>query len=696
MSAQDFLVEIGTEELPPKALKQLSEAFGEGIRRELETAGVEHGEIELFATPRRLAVRVNKVADAQPDTPFEKKGPAVKAAFDDAGNPTKALEGFARSLGIQPDELDTLETDKGAWLVYRGIEKGRPTVELLPGMVDQALAELPIPKRMRWGARKEQFVRPVHWVVMLYGSKEVPCTILGKEAGHATRGHRFHYPEELIISTPADYELVLRQHGYVEASFEARREQIEKGVHRVAEEQAQGRAVVDPDLLDEVTALNEWPVPLLGRFEERFLDVPPEALVSSMEEHQKYFHVVDANGGMLPCFVTVANLESRDPQAVVSGNEKVIRPRLADAAFFYDTDRKKPLADRIEELKPIIFQETLGSIHDKTERIAALSIRIAGAMGADPDTAHRAAMLSKTDLITEMVQEFDDLQGIMGQYYARHDGEGEAVATALREQYLPGFAGDAVPETDAGCALALADRLDSLVGLFGINQPPSGTRDPYALRRAALGVLRILVERNLSLDLTDLCSWTAEQFQCLTVADPVTPVVDYMLERFRAAYEDQGVPAEVFLAVQARRPTQPLDFHRRIMAVNNFVALPEAAALASANKRVSNILEKQADNTEAAPAVDESLLEKDAERELMAAINAQEEKVVPLFRNGDYDAGLRSLADLQKTVDRFFDDVMVMSDDEALRNNRVGLLNRLRALFLRVADISLLQTTRAA
>lgn len=692
MSAQDFLVEIGTEELPPKALKQLSESFGEGIRKELEAAGIDHGEVELFATPRRLAVRINRVADAQPDTPFEKKGPAVKAAFDSAGNPTRALEGFSRSLGVQPDELDTLETDKGAWLVYRGIEKGHATVELLPGMVDQALADLPIPKRMRWGARKEQFVRPVHWVVMLYGSKEIPCTILGRGAGHATRGHRFHYPRELIISTPADYELVLRQHGYVEASFAARRDRIESGVHRVAAEQGDGEAVVDPELLDEVTALNEWPVPLLGRFEERFLEVPPEALVSSMKEHQKYFHVVDGDGQMLPCFITVANLESRDPQAVISGNEKVIRPRLADAAFFYDTDRRKPLADRIEELKPIVFQETLGSIHDKTVRMASLAGRIAEAIGASPETARRAAMLSKTDLITEMVQEFDDLQGIMGEYYARHDGEDEAVAIALREQYLPGFAGDSVPETLTGCALALADRLDSLVGLFGINKPPSGTRDPYALRRAALGVLRILVERELPLDLTDLCNWTAEQFNCLTVADPVTPVVDYILERFRASYDDQGVPAEVFLAVQARRPTQPLDFHRRVLAVNNFVAIPEASALAAANKRVSNILEKQAGGEADSPRVDETLLSQGAERELFEAISEQEERVLPLFRQGEYDPGLRSLANLRKPVDRFFDDVMVMTEDEAMRTNRIALLSRLRSLFLQVADISLLPT----
>ena len=693
MSTQDFLVEIGTEEMPPKALMQLSEAFGENIEQGLDQVGIEHGDIECFATPRRLAVRIGGVNSAQPNTPFERKGPAVRAAFDDAGNPTKALAGFARNLGVQPDELDTLETDKGAWLVYRGIEKGCATVELLPGIVDQALTDLPIPKRMRWGAHRDEFVRPVHWVIMLYGSKEIPCTILGKAAGHATYGHRFHHPDRLIISTPSDYELVLRQHGYVEADFRVRRERIDSGVRRIAREQGDGEAVVDPELLDEVTALNEWPVPLLGHFEEHFLEVPPEALISSMKEHQKYFHVVDVNGNMMPCFITVANLESRDPAAVISGNEKVIRPRLADAAFFYETDRKKSLADRIGDLKSIVFQETLGSLHDKTERMAALAGRIAEATGGDPASASRAAMLSKTDLLTEMVQEFDDLQGIMGQYYARHDGEGEAVARALREQYLPGFAGDDVPVTDTGCALALADRLDSLVGLFGINQPPSGTRDPYALRRAALGVLRIIVAHDLSLDLTDLCHWTAQQFNCLTVEDPITPVVDYILERFRASYDNEGVSAEVFLSVYARRPTRPLDFHHRITAVNNFVSLPEASALAAANKRVSNILEKQVGASGAGPDTNENLISKDAEIDLYNAIRSQEDKVLPLFHEGNYDAGLRSLANIQETVDRFFNDVMVMTEDEALRNNRIALLKRLRALFLEVADISLLQTT---
>ncbi|MFE8070421.1 glycine--tRNA ligase subunit beta [Marinobacteraceae bacterium S3BR75-40.1] len=691
MAAQDFLVEIGTEELPPKALSTLSQAFEDGIRQGLENAGIEFQGLERFAAPRRLAVRITQLAGAQPDKPIERKGPAIKAAFDEAGNPTRALEGFARSLDVTPDQLDTLETDKGAWVVYRSVEKGQNTVDLMPEIVRQSLARLPIPKRMRWGANKVEFVRPVHWVVVLYGGNVVECEILGQPAGRETRGHRFHCPENLIIPTPSDYELVLKEQGYVVADFAQRRDMIREGVAALAQNKVDGQAVIDDDLLDEVTALNEWPVPLLGRFDERFLEVPPEALISSMKEHQKYFHVLGNDGRMLPYFITVANLQSRDPEAVITGNEKVIRPRLSDAAFFYETDRKKPLAARVDALKPIVFQKQLGSIYDKSQRVAALAARIAEAMGANSDWARRAAELSKTDLVTEMVLEFPELQGIMGRYYAIHDGEPEEVAQALNEQYQPRFAGDELPQTATGSALALADRLDSLVGLFGINQPPSGTRDPFALRRAALGVLRIIVERQLDLDLVDCCRWAAEQHSTLSAEDPVNSVVDYALERFRAGYEEQGIPAEVFLAVHARRPTRPLDFHRRIEAVEAFRQLPAAEALAAANKRVSNILTKQ--GGEGIPEqVDADRLVEQAEKALYEAVEYQHGKVGPLFVEGRYEEALRSLADLRETVDRFFDDVMVMAEDEAVRQNRLALLNQLRNLFLQVADISLLQS----
>ena len=691
MATQDFLVELRTEELPPKALKPLSDAFTQGIAKGLENAGVEFGKVEAFAAPRRLAVRIRDLADAQPDKAVEKRGPAVKAAFDDAGNPTRALTGFATSLGITPDQLDTMETDKGAWVVYRTVEKGKAIVELLPELVEQSLAALPIPKRMRWGAHRTEFVRPVHWLIMQFGDKVIDTPIMGLTPGNKTRGHRFHCPKELIVPTPGDYEVVLKQEGYVLADFAERREQIRKGVAELAEKEAGGKAVINEDLLDEVTALNEWPVPLMGRFEERFLDVPAEALISSMEEHQKYFHVVAADGEMLPLFITVANIESKDPAQVISGNEKVIRPRLADAAFFYDTDRKSRLEDRIDALKPIVFQDKLGSIYDKSVRVAALAKKIADAIDSDPALAERAAMLAKTDLVTEMVLEFTDLQGIMGQYYAANDGEHEDVAKALNEQYMPRFAGDDLPSTLTGCAVAIADRIDSLVGLFGINQPPSGTRDPFGLRRASLGVLRIIIERELPLDLQTLCEWAEENFTVLTEQNTASTVVDYMLERFRAHYDEQGISAEVYLAVHARRPTRPLDFDRRVKAVEAFRQLPEAQALAGANKRVSNILTKQGGDR-IGETVDNSLLQDPAEQTLAEQVEAQADKVMPLFEQGDYASALSSLASLRAPVDNFFDEVMVMADDQAVRDNRLAMLNRLRNLFLRVADISLLPT----
>jgi len=689
MAKQDFLVELGVEELPSKALKPLSDAFTQGIAKGLEDAGIAFGKVESFAAPRRLAVRIRNLADAQPDKPVEKRGPAVKAAFDDSGNPTRALTGFATSLGVTPDQLDTLETDKGAWLVYRTVEQGKPTVDLMPGLVEQSLASLPIPKRMRWGAHRTEFVRPVHWLVMLFGNKVIDAPIMGLTPGNKTRGHRFHCPKTLIIPRPADYEVVLEQEGYVIADFAKRREQIRSGVSALAEAEVGGKAVINEDLLDEVAGLNEWPVPLMGRFDKRFLQVPAEALISSMEEHQKYFHVVGADGEMLPLFITVANIESKDPSQVVSGNEKVIRPRLADAAFFYENDRKTRLEDRIERLKPIVFQEKLGSVYDKAVRVAALAKKIATAIGSDPALAERAAMLAKTDLVTEMVLEFNDLQGIMGQYYAADDGESADVAKAMNEQYMPRFAKDGLPTTLTSCALAIADRLDSLIGLFGIGQPPSGTRDPFALRRASLGVLRIIVERELPLDLQTCCEWAEENFTGLTAENTASSVVDYMLERFRAHYDEQGIGAEVYLAVHARRPTRPLDFDRRIKAVEAFRQLPEALALAGANKRVSNILSKQGGES-VGETVNSSLLQDGAEKTLAAQVDQQAAKVLPLFEQGNYASALQSLASLQEPVDSFFSEVMVMAEDEAVRDNRLALLNRLHNLFLRVADISLL------
>ncbi|ARU54137.1 glycyl-tRNA synthetase subunit beta [Oleiphilus messinensis] len=689
MSTQDFLVEIGTEELPPKALKRLSEAFGNGIKTGLEQANLAFTGTTLFASPRRLAVRVSGLQLQQPDIEVEKKGPAVKAAFDADGNPTRALQGFASSCGVTPDELSRIETPKGEWLVYRSTQAGQAATALLPDIISNSLNQLPIPKRMRWGARKVEFVRPAHWIVMLLGEQVVPATILGHESGNQTRGHRFHCNEILTINTPSEYEGLLENQGYVIADFAKRRDKIRQAVIDIAK-QVSGTAVIDEDLLDEVTALNEWPVPLIGKFEERFLDVPAEALISSMKEHQKYFHVVDADGKMLPNFITISNIESKDPTKVVEGNEKVIRPRLSDAAFFFETDKKSTLESRIERLKPIVFQEKLGTIYDKCVRVAGLAEKLADKVGSDPALAQRAAMLAKTDLVSEMVLEFPELQGIMGYHYATADGENQEVAKALDEQYMPRFAGDQLPETATGAILSIADRLDSLVGLFGIKQPPSGTKDPFALRRATLGILRIIVEKKLPLDLAECIELAISQHQNLTAENLNNTVLDYMLERFRAWYEDEGIAAEVYLAVHARKPTRPVDFDRRVHAVNAFLRNENAQALAAANKRVSNILSKQ--DAEVSSEIDSNLFQEDAEKALASNLAELNNKVQPLFAEGDYEAALTELAALRQSVDQFFDDVMVMADDMAIRNNRLALLSSLRNLFLQVADISLLQS----
>ncbi len=687
MSQQDFLVEIGTEELPPKALPALSKAFAQGMEAALKEANIGFGQMERFAAPRRLAVRIRALALQQSDVQIEKRGPALKAAYDDQGKPSRALEGFLRSCNATVDQIETLETDKGSWIVFRATQAGQATASLLPGMVEKSLAQLPIPKRMRWGASRVEFVRPVHWVLMLLGQQVIDCEILGKRAGNLSYGHRFHAPQAIRIDTPAEYESALETQGKVLAVFDARREKIRQGVIEIART-VQGTAVIDEALLDEVTALNEWPVPLLGRFEARFLEVPAEALISSMKGHQKYFHLVDASGKMLPNFITLANIESLDPAQVVAGNEKVIRPRLSDAAFFYTTDKKKTLEARVEQLKPIVFQAQLGSIYDKSQRVAGLAAKIATVLGSDAEHARRAGRLAKTDLVTEMVLEFPELQGTMGRYYALNDKEPGDIPAALFEQYLPRFAGDSLPQTLTGCALAIADKLDSLVGLFGINQPPSGTKDPFALRRAALGVLRIIVGKQLDLDLPTCIGWALQEQGPLSASNVAESVFDYLLERFRAWYEEEGVPVEVFMAVHARRPGKPVDFDQRMRAVDAFRQMSEAQALAAANKRVSNILTKQAAGV--TTEIQTNLLTLEAEQQLAEAIRHQKAATAPLFAAGNYQEALASLAGLRTVVDRFFDDVMVMADDEALRNNRLALLNQLRELFLQAADISLL------
>ncbi|MFA7095769.1 MAG: glycine--tRNA ligase subunit beta [Gammaproteobacteria bacterium] len=687
---RDFLVEIGTEELPPKALLRLAQAFANGVRDGLAKAGLGHGESKYFATPRRLAVLVEALSAAQPDRVLERRGPALAAAFDDNGCPTPAAKGFARSCGVEVEDLEKLETDKGAWLVFRANEPGRKTRELLPEIVERALAGLPIPKRMRWGSMRVEFVRPVHWVVMLFGDETIDAEILGIRAGRETRGHRFHHPESLYLAEPAVYAPMLATHGRVVADFEARREAIRAQVVETARGLG-GTAVIDEALLDEVTALVEWPVALAGSFETRFLEVPAEALISTMQDNQKYFPVVDAAGKLMPHFITVANIESRDMAQVRAGNERVVRPRFTDAAFFWNQDRKRPLASRLDELKSVVFQEKLGTLYDKVQRVAALARTIARETGHDVVLSERAALLSKCDLMTSMVGEFPALQGVMGRYYAAHDGEPAEVAQAIDEHYMPRFAGDRLPTTGAGQAVALADRLDTLVGIFAIGQAPTGEKDPFGLRRAALGALRIMIARQLDLDLELLLEEAAQRFPAGIVgADTVAKVFEFMMERLRGYYAEEGVRPDVFEAVFARRPTRPLDFDRRVRAVTAFRELPAAASLAAANKRIRNIL-KQAEEAVSTD-LDVTHLVDPAEKMLAERVAALAEEVGPLLDRHEYTEALARLATLREPVDTFFDRVMVMAEDAELRRNRLALLNGMSNLFLRVADLSRLQS----
>ncbi len=686
---RDLLVEIGTEELPPKALKRLIDAFHSSIRQGLEKAGLDYANSIQYAAPRRLAVLVEGLIVAQQDREELRRGPALTAAFDEDGCPTKAAQGFARSCGTSVEELEKIETDKGTWLGFRKLAKGKQSAELIPAIVTSALDQLPIPKRMRWGTGDAEFVRPVHWVVLLFGDEVVDAEILGVRAGRETFGHRFHHPQAMYLAEPAAYMPLLESEGRVLADMEARREAVRAQVLECARD-LNAKALVDDDLLDEVTALVEWPVALTGGFEKRFLEVPAEALISSMQDHQKYFPVTDAAGKLLPHFITVANIESAQIEQVRSGNERVIRPRLADAAFFWEQDRKTPLDARVEKLASMVFQKKLGSLLDKQVRVAQVAAFIATRLGASEKMAQRAATLSKCDLLSNMVYEFPELQGIMGRYYAAHDGEDAEVAEALDEQYMPRFAGDELPVTPTGQALAIADRIDTLVGIFAIGQAPTGDKDPFALRRSALGILRIVIERQCDLDLPELLRFSAEQFSDeIDAMQAVDAVFDFMLDRLRAYYTENGFDVNLFEAVRALRPGRPLDFERRIQAVRAFRERSEAESLSAANKRIGNILRKAEQPIPAQ--VDETLFTEEAERDLGANVASLEQAVTPLFAEGDYAEALHQLAALREPVDRFFDDVMVMAEDAKVRDNRLALLKQLSGLFLHVADLSRLQ-----
>lgn len=689
MSEQNFLVELGTEELPPKALRSLGTAFADNLKQELIKADLSFANVHWYAAPRRLAVYVTNLADAQADKQVEKRGPAVQAAFDADGNPTKAALGWARGNGIDVSDAQRLTTDKGEWLLHIADIKGKTAAELLPGMVEYAVTHLPIPKAMRWGDKSTQFIRPVHTLTLLLGEQLLPATILGISSSRTVRGHRFMGEAEIALEHADQYLQILEDAGKVLADYQRRKDIITQGVTHAATA-AGGVADLDDDLLEEVTSLVEWPVVLTAHFENDFLEVPAEALVHTMKGDQKYFPVYDSVGNLMPVFIFVTNIESKDPSQIISGNEKVVRPRLADAQFFYDNDRKTPLSARLEQLDSVLFQQQLGSVREKSERICALAGFIAAAIGADQDKAKRAGLLSKCDLVTDMVFEFTDTQGVMGMHYARHDGEDEAVALALKEQYQPRFSGDELPSQATSDAVALADKLDTLVGIFGIGQTPKGDKDPFALRRAALGALRIIVEKGYDLDLPVLIEQARVLYgDKLSNNNAAEEILDFMLGRFRAWYQDLGYNIDVIQAVLARRPTQPADFDARVKAVSQFRKLDAAAALAAANKRVGNILAKF--EGEIPSQVNTDLLQDDAEKVLAHQLSELSERVAPLFAKADYQSALSELARLQESVDNFFDEVMVMADDEALRLNRLSLLNQLRNLFLRVADISLLQ-----
>ena len=688
MTTQNFLVEIGTEELPPKALKTLATSFADNVEAELNQAGLSFDKIEWFAAPRRLAVKVLALATQQPSKEIEKRGPAVSAAFDAEGKPTKAAEGWARGCGITVDQAERVATDKGEWLVHRAKIEGQPTKNLLNDIVANALAKLPIPKPMRWADKTVQFIRPVHTVTMLLGDELIEGEILGVTSARTIRGHRFLGEKEFEIQRADQYPQLLREKGSVVADFNERKAEI------LAKSQAKATALggvadIEESLLEEVTSLVEYPNVLAAKFEERFLAVPAEALVYTMKGDQKYFPIYDKDGKLLPHFIFVSNINPEDPTAIIEGNEKVVRPRLTDAEFFFKTDLKQKLVDRLPRLETVLFQQQLGTLKDKTDRIEQLAGEIAKQIGADEAKAKRAGLLSKCDLMTNMVFEFTDTQGVMGMHYARHDGEDEEVAVALNEQYMPRFAGDELPKSLVASAVALADKFDTLTGIFGIGQAPKGSADPFALRRAALGALRIIVEKNLPLDLEDLVKKSAALFgDKLTNQSVVADVVDFMLGRFRAWYQDEGIAVDVIQAVLARRPTRPADFDARVRAVSHFRTLDSAEALAAANKRVSNILAKA---DAAIGEINLTACVEPAEKALAEAVLALRTEVQPLIAQGDYTAVLDKLANLRAPVDSFFDNVMVNAEDPALRQNRLAILNTLQGLFLQVADISVLQ-----
>ena len=689
MSVKDLLIEIGTEELPPTTLNKLSSAFYNGVKEGLKKADLSFSEIKKFASPRRLALVISDLEVQQKDKKVERRGPAITAAFDEEGCPSKAAEGFARSCGVEVEDLEKLETDKGAWLNFKTEQKGSATKDLIADIIQNSLDKLPIAKRMRWADLDAQFVRPVQWLILLFGNDVIDAEILSVKSGRETRGHRFHHPETITIPSPSEYEMLLETHGKVIADFDRRKEAVRGQVNEIALS-VNGKAMIDEDLLDEVSSMVEWPVAVMGGFEKRFLDIPQEALILTMKTNQKYFYVVDDKGALLPHFITVSNIESKDVSKIQEGNERVIRPRFADAEFFWSQDRKSKLIDQAERLATVIFQKKLGTLLDKTNRVGKIASAVADQLAGDTQLALRAAELCKCDLMTEMVGEFGSLQGTMGRYYAIHDGENKEVAASLEEYYKPKFAGDTLPQSTTSRSLAIADRLDTLVGIFAIGQTPTGDKDPFALRRAALGVLRIIIESELDLDLAHLIKIAAKQHDSsIKASDAESGVLDFMLDRLNAYYLDKGIHPDVLDAVLSTKPTKPLDINNRLLAVDTFRKGAEAESLAAANKRIGNILKKI--KGQLPSKIDKKLLQEDAEQKLSDVLTTLDDKVQSLIDDTKYQEALEELSTLREPVDAFFDDVMVMADDEALKNNRIALLNKLHNLFLQIADISKLQ-----
>ena len=689
MRTENCLVELGTEELPPKALKSLGEAFATQFEAALTQADLSFDSVSWFAAPRRLAVYVSGLAEGQADKVVEKRGPAVSAAFDADGNPTKAAQGWARGNGIDVADAERLVTDKGEWLLHKAHVPGQSVAELLEGLINQAVSKLPIPKPMRWGNYNTQFIRPVHTLCVLYGSEVVNVSVLGLTSGRVVQGHRFHGEGRFELDHADNYASALEQQ-YVLADFEARKDKVRQQLEDAAQSLSL-KPDYNEDLLEEIASLVEWPVVLQAGFDEAFLAVPKEALIYTMKDDQKYVPLLDSDGALSNTFLFVTNIESRDASQVISGNEKVIRPRLADAEFFFNSDKKTTLESRLESLETVLFQKQLGTLKEKSERISALSAFIASQIDATETQAARAGLLAKTDLMSNMVMEFPDVQGVMGKYYALNDGEDAPVTEALYEQYMPRFAGDALPSSGVSASVALADKLDTLVGIFGIGQLPKGDKDPFALRRAAIGVLRIVTELSLPLDLETLVSKAIDVYgDKLTNAETQSQVVDFVLGRFTALLQDQAIAIDVIQAVAARRPTKPADYLARVHAVDKFRALEEAEALAAANKRVANILAKQNVEVTDTVNIDESLLAEEAEKALYVELKAAQKEVDIAVPSQDYTRILTALATLRNVIDNFFDNVMVMADDEAVKNNRLALLSLLRQLFLTTADISIL------